>query len=234
MAMTRRRETDGAGQAERGPFDKLGSVADAISRIQPGATVMIGGYLNVGVPEKLLTELVRVRIDQLTVIAADAGTPGKGIGRLISAGLVRRLIAGNVAGNPEALDRTRRGDLLLEAVTPGTLVERIRAAGAGLGGVLTATGLGTPAADAKRTVETEGRTYLLETPLRADVALIACFRSDRAGNLIYKGSARNFNPAMATAADFVVAEAREVYEIGDLDPDRILTPGVYVDMVVED
>ena len=189
--------------------------------------------MGVGAPDTLLDELMKQGTDDLTVIANDAGIPESPLGRLLLSQQVARLIICYAGGNRPVQELARTGRLDLDFVPLGTLLERIRAAGSGLGGVLTPTGLGTPIADGKPTYELGGRTYLVEEPLHADVALLSAYRADNYGNLIYRGTARNFNPVMATAATLVVAEAEQIFETGDLDPDRVETAGLFVDAVIE-
>ena len=168
----------------------------------------------------------------LTVIANDTARPGVGIGRLISAGCIAKVIVSHIGTNPETQKRMVSGELQVELVPQGTLVERIRAAGSGLGGVLTPTGVGTVVEEGKRKIEIDGRDYLLELPLHADIALIAARSADYMGNLVYSLTARNFNPVMAMAADLVIAEPDEIVPVGVLPPDSIHTPGVLVDHLI--
>ena len=189
--------------------------------------------MGVGSPHRVIAALVARGARGLTVIANDTARPGVGIGRLISAGCVARVIASHIGTNPETQARMIAGEIAVELVPQGTLAERIRAAGAGLGGVLTQTGLGTLAAEGKQTVQVAAGTYLLEPALGADVALIAARSADYMGNLAYSLTARNFNPLMAMAAPCVIAEPNEVVPVGVLAPDVIHTPGVLVDHLVE-
>ena len=205
----------------------------AAALVPDGASVMIGGFMGVGSPHRVIAALVARGARGLTVIANDTARPGVGIGRLISAGCVARVIASHIGTNPETQARMIAGEIAVELVPQGTLAERIRAAGAGLGGVLTQTGLGTLAAEGKQTVQVGGRVYLLEPALGADVALIAARSADYMGNLVYSLTARNFNPLMAMAAPCVIAEPNEVVPVGVLAPDVIHTPGVLVDHLVE-
>ena len=204
-----------------------------MSQLNPGNVVMIGGFLGIGTPSVLIEEIVRRGTGGLTLICNDTATPRQGVGKLISANLVDRVITCHMGSNPESQQKMNNGDMTVELIPQGTLVERIRSGGAGLGGVLTPTGLGTSVADGKQVIEVDGESYLLEKPMAADVALIAGFRGDRSGNLVYRGTARNLNPVMATAARIVIAAVDELYDIGDLDPDTVETPGIYVHMVVE-
>ncbi|WP_430912527.1 CoA transferase subunit A [Methylobacterium sp. sgz302541] len=205
----------------------------AAARVPDGAAVMIGGFMGVGSPHRVIAALVARGARDLTVIANDTARPGVGIGRLISAGCVRRVVASHIGTNPETQKLMLAGALEVELVPQGTLAERIRAGGAGLGGVLTATGIGTAAGEGRQIVQVAGVDYLVEPALRADIALVAARSADYAGNLVYSLTARNFNPLMAMAADVVVAEANEIVPLGVLAPDVIHTPGVLIDHLVE-
>lgn len=193
---------------------------------------MIGGFMGVGTPPRLIAELVRQRKTGLTVIANDTARPGCGIGLLISAGLVRRLVTSHIGTNPETQQQMLSGRIDVELVPQGTLAERIRAGGHGLGGVLTATGVGTVVEQGKKSIEVEGRRYLLELSLRADFALVNARRADHIGNLTYALTARNFNPLMAMAADVVIAEAKEIVPVGVIAPDDVMTPALLVDQLL--
>jgi acetate CoA/acetoacetate CoA-transferase alpha subunit len=208
---------------------KTTRVADAVESIPDGAVLMIGGFMAVGTPRRLIDELVRQGKKALTVIANDTARPGVGISKLISARLVRRVVTSHIGTNPETQQQMLAGELDVELVPQGTLAERIRAGGHGLGGVLTPTGLGTAVEQGKRTVEIDGRSFLLEMPLRAQFALINARRADHIGNLTYALTARNFNPLMAMAADVVLAEPREIVPVGVIAPDDVMTPAVLVD-----
>lgn len=204
----------------------------AAAMIKDGATVMIGGFMGVGSPHRLIDAMVAAGLRGLTIVANDAGSPGRGIARLVSAGAVTRMIASHIGLNPEAQAKMIAGEIDIELVPQGTLIERIRAGGVGLGGVLTQTGLGTPVEDGKQKVEVDGKTYLLETPIRADFALIAARQADYLGNLEYFLTAHNFNPVMALAADTVIAEPAHIVPVGVIAPDAVKTPGVLVDHLV--
>ncbi len=210
---------------------KESSFAEVVEQIEPGMTVMIGGFLAVGTPEKLITGMINKGIDNLTVIANETSYPDRGIGRLVVEKLVDKVIVSHIGTNPVSGKQMNNGELEVDLIPQGTLVERIRAGGAGLGGVLTPVGVGTKIAEGKEILQIKGEDYLLELPLRADVALLKAWKADRKGNLIYRKAARNFNPIMATAADKVLVEAEEIVEVGKIDPARVHTPGVYVDMV---
>jgi len=213
-------------------MSKVTALADAVARIPDGSTLMIGGFMGVGSPHRLIDELVRQGKRDLTVIANDTARKGVDIGKLIAAGAVKRLVASHIGLNPETQQRMIAGEIEVELVPQGTLAERIRAGGTGLGGVLTPTGVGTVVADGKPTLEIQGKTFLVETPLRADFALVAAWRADYFGNLQYELTARNFNPVMALAADHVIAEAGEIVPVGVIAPDQVETVSVVVDTLV--
>jgi acetate CoA/acetoacetate CoA-transferase alpha subunit len=211
---------------------KTVSVEEAVAMIPNGASLMIGGFMGVGTPERLIDELVRQGKRDLVVIANDTALPGRGIGKLVSAELVGRTIASHIGLNPETQKQMIAGKMAVDLVPQGTLIERIRAGGCGLGGVLTATGVGTLVEKDKRRIEVDGKDYLLETALRADFALIQAFLADYLGNLTYVLTARNFNPVMATAADTVIATAEHVVPVGLIPPDHVVTPAPLLDYLV--
>ena len=208
------------------------SVEDAITMIPDGASLMIGGFMGVGTPERVIEELVRQGKRNLVVIANDTAMPGKGIGKLIGAGLVGRTVASHIGLNPETQEQMIAGKMKVDLVPQGTLIERIRAGGFGLGGILTPTGVGTTVAEGKRQVEIDGKVYLLETALRADFALVHAFLADYLGNLSYALTARNFNPVIAMAADTVIATADHIVPVGVIAPDHVVTPAVLIDYLV--
>ena len=207
-------------------------VEDAAALIPDGATLMVGGFMGVGSPDQLIDELVRQGRRELTVIANDSASPGVGIGKLVSAKAVRRLIASHIGLNPETQQKMLAGEMQVDLVPQGTLIERIRAGGHGLGGVLTPTGIGTVVEEGKQKIEVDGRPYLLETALRADFALVQAFMSDYLGNLVYALTARNFNPVIAMAGKTVIAEVEQIVPVGMLSPDHVVTPAVLVDYLV--
>jgi acetate CoA/acetoacetate CoA-transferase alpha subunit len=209
------------------------SPAAAAELVPDGATVMVGGFMGVGSPHRIIAAMVARGARGLTIIANDTARPGVGIGRLITAGCVAKVVASHIGTNPETQRLMLAGALEVELVPQGTLAERIRAGGAGLGGVLTATGLGTIAAAGRQIIQVDGRDYLVELALTAEVALVAARSADYGGNLVYSLTARNFNPLMAMAAATVVAEPNEIVPLGVLAPDVIHTPGVLVDHLVE-
>jgi len=204
----------------------------AARQIPEGASLLIGGFMGVGSPERLSDALVARQARGLTVIANDTAKPGRGIGKLISAGAVAKVVTSHIGLNPETQQRMISGEIEVDLVPQGTLVERIRAAGMGLGGVLTPTGLGTEVEEGKPSVEVEGRRYLVETPLRGDFALIGAWQADYVGNLSYLLTAQNFNPVMALAGGTVIAEPESIVPIGVIAPDAVKTPGVLVDHLI--
>lgn len=207
--------------------------AAAAALVPDGGAVMIGGFMGVGSPHRTIAALVERGARDLTVIANDTARPGVGIGRLISAGCVRRVVASHIGTNPETQKLMLAGEVDVDLVPQGTLAGRVRAGGAGLGGVLTTTGIGTVVGEGRQVVHLKGIDYLIEPALRADIALIAARSADYAGNLVYSLTARNFNPLMAMAAGLVVAEPNEIVPLGVLAPDVIHTPGILVDHLVE-
>ena len=205
----------------------------AAALIPDGAVLLIGGFMAVGTPHRLIDALVARRARDLTVIANDTAMPGRGIGKLVTAGCVARVVASHIGLNPETQARMIAGEIVVELVPQGTLVERIRAGGVGLGGILTATGLGTLVEEGKTVVEVDGRRFLLEKPIRGDFALIAARQADYLGNLEYSLTAHNFNPVMALAATTVIAEPEHIVPVGVIPPDAVKTPGVLVDHLLE-
>ena len=213
---------------------KVVSLEEALSRCHDGMTVMLSGFTNVGSPNKFCRAMADAGLTGLHIIANDAGNDkAGGIGTLIVEGRAASLTASHVGLNPKVAEQMNAGTLQVTLVPQGTLAERIRCGGTGLGGVLTPTGVGTCVAEGKQEIVIDGRAYLLEPPLHAEVAVVKAWKADTAGNLVYRRVAKNFNPMMAMAADFVIAEAEEVVDVGQLDPDEICTPGVCVDLVVK-
>jgi acetate CoA/acetoacetate CoA-transferase alpha subunit len=208
------------------------SVEEAIAMISPGSSIMVGGFMGVGTPERLLDEVVRQKKTDLSVISNDAAVPGKGVGKLFDASLVSRLIATHIGLNPKAQQQMLANQIAVDLVPQGTFVERIRAGGCGLGGVLTPTGVGTLVAEGKRQIEVAGTTFLLETALRANFALVHAFLADYLGNLTYALTARNFNPIMAMAADTVIVTAEHIVPVGVIAPDHVVTPAPLVDYLI--
>jgi acetate CoA/acetoacetate CoA-transferase alpha subunit len=193
---------------------------------------MIGGFMAVGTPERMIDELVRQGKRNLTVIANDTAMPGRGIGKLVSAGLISRTIASHIGLNPETQQQMINGNMAVDLIPQGTLIERIRAGGFGLGGILTPTGVGTVVEESKQRLEVDGKSYLVETALRADFALVHAFLADYIGNLSYALTARNFNPVIAMAADTVLVTADHIVPVGVIAPDHVVTPAPVVDYLV--
>ena len=212
---------------------KICTAAEAVKNIDNGMSVMIGGFLGVGTPESLVGELVNQGAENLTVITNDTAFAGVGVGRLQDSKRMAKLYASYIGAHPETGRTMENGELEVILTPQGTLAEQIRAGGAGLGGFLTPTGVGTVIAQGKQEIVIEKKTYLLEKPLKADFALIKAYKADTSGNLIYRFSARNFNPLMAMAAKVVVVEAEEIVPVGLLQPDEVITPGIFVDFLVE-
>lgn len=217
-------------------IDKIKTAHEAVAVIKDGASIMVGGFMACGTPEILIDALVKSNIRNLTIICNDAGVPGRGVGKLITAGQVKTLIASHVGLNPEVAQRmntdVEEDKIECILVPQGTLAERIRAGGTGLGGFLTPTGVGTIVAEGKQVLNVGGKDYLLELPLRADFALIRGSVTDKFGNTTYNATTRNFNPMMASAADHVIVGACQVVDVGEIDPNTVVTSGIYVDSIV--
>jgi len=211
---------------------KIVSVEEAVRMIPDGASLMIGGFMAVGTSERVIDELVRQGKRNLTVIANDTAMPGRGIGKLLTAGLVAKVIASHIGLNPETQQQMIAGKIAVDLVPQGTLVERIRAGGYGLGGILTPTGVGTVVEEGKQKIQLNGKSYLVETALHADFAIVHSFLADYLGNLQYALTARNFNPVMAMAADNVIVTAEHVVPVGLIAPDHVVTPAAIVDYFV--
>lgn len=206
--------------------------ADVVAHFRDGMRVMFGGFMGVGTPAGLVDALMRSGVGQLTLIGNDTAFPETGVGPLISVGRAARVIVSHIGTNPVTGRKMIAGELDVELIPQGTLAERVRCGGAGLGGVLTPTGVGTVVEAGKSKLVLDGREYLLELPLRADVAILKARKADRAGNLVYERAARNFNPLMAMAADLVIVEVDELVDTGDIDPDQVMTPAALVDLIV--
>lgn len=209
------------------------TAAHAAELIPDGAVLMIGGFMGVGTPERIIDALVARGARGLTVISNDTARPGVGIGKLVDCGALAHAITSHIGTNPVTQKKMIDGEIKVDLVPQGTIAERIRAGGSGLGGVLTPTGVGTVAAEGKRVIEVEGVSYLLELPLRADFALLHAYQSDYNANLTYQLTATNFNPLMALAADCVIAEPNEILPVGMIAPDHVRTPGILVTHLVE-
>lgn len=213
----------------------LTSVDDAVADVQDGSTVLVGGFGLAGMPSELLDALIRHGARDLTVVSNNAGNGEVGLAALLKAGQVRKMICSfpRQADSYVFDELYRSGSVELEVVPQGNLAERMRAAGAGIGAFFCPTAVGTPLAEGKEVRKIDGRTYVLEYPIKADVALISAHRADRLGNLVYRKTARNFGPVMATAATTTIAQVAEVVETGSLDPESVVTPSIFVDRVVQ-
>ena len=214
-------------------MDKIRTIDEAASYIKDGMTVAVGGFIGAGTPEKLIDAVIAKGIKDLTLICNDTAFPDKGVGKWVVNRVVSRIIVSHIGTNPETGRQINAGELEVELVPQGTLAERVRAAGAGLGGILTPTGIGTVAEEGKEKITVNGKEYLLELPLKADVALLKGSIVDKKGNIYYKKATRNFNPLMATAADLVIVEAEKIVEVGELDPTDVMTPSIFVDIIAK-
>jgi len=212
--------------------NKVVCLADAISKIESGMTVAIGGFLSQGDPLTLIHGLKDSDVTDLTIISCTGGFRDRGVVELVKAGKVRKLIASHIGTTPDVVKAYHAGELEVELVPQGTLAEQMRAGGAGLGGFLTPTGVGTVVAEGKQHIDLDGKIYLLEKARRADVALVRAHDGDTWGNLRYRGTASNYNPQCAACADFTIAEVEYLYSPGEISPESVQTPGLYVDAVV--
>jgi 3-oxoacid coA-transferase, A subunit len=212
---------------------KLVSMEEAISHIKDGMTIHVGGFLACGTPESIVTALIEKGVKDLTIVCNDTAFVDRGVGRLVVNNQVKKVIASHIGTNPETGKKMHDGTMEVELVPQGTLAERVRAAGCGLGGVLTPTGLGTVVQEGKEVIEVDGRKFLLEKPIKADVAIIFGTTVDELGNVICAKTTKNFNPLMATAADVVIVEAAELVPGGSLDPDHLDISRIFVDYIVK-
>ena len=212
---------------------KIVSMEEAISHIKDGMTVHIGGFLACGTPENIVTALIEKGVKDLTIVCNDTGFVDKGVGRLVVNNQVKKVIASHIGTNPETGKKMHDGTMEVELVPQGTLAERVRAAGYGLGGVLTPTGLGTVVQEGKSIINVDGKDYLLEKPIKADVAVLFGSKVDEQGNVICEKTTKNFNPLMATAADVVIVEALEIVPAGSLSPEHLDISKIFVDYIVE-
>lgn len=214
-------------------MSKIKTLEEAYAQFKDNQVIMIGGFLAAGTPEALVDGLVNKGVSNLTIIGNDTSYVDRGIGRLVVSRQAKKVIVSHIGTNKETGRLMTTGELDVELVPQGTLAERVRSAGAGLGGFLTPTGVGTMVEKDKQKLTVNGKEYLLELPLRADIALIKAHKADKMGNLVYRNATRNFNPLMALAADLVIVEAEEIVEVGELNPDEVITPGTLVDMIVK-
>ncbi len=213
-------------------MNKIISINEAVDKIKDGMTVMIGGFLANGTPEKLIDALVERGVKNLTLICNDTGFPDRGVGKMVVAKQFKRIIVSHIGTNPETANQMNSGETTVDLVPQGTLAERIRCEGAGLGGFYTPTGIGTEVEEGKEKKVINGKEYLFELPLRADVALLFGSVVDKKGNIVYNKTMKNFNPIMATAADTVIVQAEKIVEVGELDPELVMTSGIFVDYIV--
>lgn len=213
-------------------MNKIISSEEIGAFLKDGMSLMVGGFMGVGTPQGLVDAIMEADVKDITLIANDTAFTETGVGPLIVNRHVKKVIASHIGTNPETSRQMIAGELEVELIPQGTLAERVRAGGSGLGGVLTPTGVGTIVEEGKVRMMVDGREYLLEKPLRANVAILKAYKADKAGNLVYHRSARNFNPIMALAADLVIAQVDHVVEIGEIDPDEVMTPGILVDKIL--
>lgn len=212
---------------------KIISAAEAAAKVKDGMTVMVGGFLGCGTPQTLVDQVLADGTKDLTLVCNDTAFPDAGVGKLVVNRQFKKVIVSHIGTNPETGRQMNAGELTVDLVPQGTLAERIRSAGFGLGGILTPTGVGTPVEAGKQKLTIDGKDYLLELPIKADVALIKAYKADKAGNLVFRKAARNFNPLMATAAQVVIVEAQNIVETGEIDPDEVMTPGIFVNYLVQ-
>jgi len=210
---------------------KIISAKEAINMIKDGSSVMVGGFISCGAPDVLVDELVEQNVKELTLICNDTSVPGKDKGRLIENRQVKKLYAAHIGLNPETGRQMQAGELDVELIPMGSLIERIRAKGAGLGGILTPTGVGTIVEDNNETMVINGKKFIFEEPIDADFALIYGTKVDKFGNVAFEGTTRNLNTIMATAADTVIIQAEEIVDC--LDPNEVIIPGLFIDYIVE-
>ena len=212
---------------------KIISAAEAAAKVKDGMTVMVGGFLGCGTPQTLVDQVLANGTKDLTLVCNDTAFPDSGVGKLVVSRQFKRVIVSHIGTNPETGRQMNANELAVDLVPQGTLAERIRSAGFGLGGILTPTGVGTPVEAGKQKLTIDGKDYLLELPIKADVALVKAYKADKAGNLVFRKAARNFNPLMATAAQVVIVEAQNIVETGEIDPDEVMTPGIFVNYLVQ-
>lgn len=213
-------------------MNKVISIKEAVDKVKDGMSVMIGGFLANGTPEKLIDALVEKGVKNLTLICNDSGFPDRGVGKMVVAKQFGRMIVSHIGTNPETANQMNSGETIVDLVPQGTLAERIRCAGSGLGGFYTPTGIGTEVEEGKEKKTINGVEYILELPLKADIALLFGSVVDKKGNIVYNKTMKNFNPVMATAAETVIVQAEKIVEVGEIDPENVMTPGIFVDYIV--
>ena len=213
-------------------INKIISVKEAAEKVKDGMTIMVGGFLANGTPEGLIDALVEKNVKNLTLICNDTGFPDKGVGKMVVNKQFKKMIASHVGTNPETANQMNSGETEVVLTPQGTLAEKIRCGGNGLGGFYTPTGIGTEVAEGKEIKVINGKEYLFETPLRADIALLKASVADKKGNMIFNKTMKNFNPLMATAADIVIVEADKIVEVGEINPEHVMCSGIFVDYIV--
>lgn len=213
-------------------INKIISIKDAAEKVQDGMTIMVGGFLANGTPERLIDALVESNVKNLTLICNDTGFPDKGVGKMVVNKQFKKMIASHVGTNPETANQMNSGETEVVLTPQGTLAEKVRCGGNGLGGFYTPTGIGTEAEIGKEKKVINGQEYIFELPLRANVALLKASKVDKKGNMVFNKTTKNFNPLMAAAADVVIVEADEIVEVGEIDPDRVMCSGIFVDYIV--
>lgn len=213
-------------------INKIISVKEAAEKVQDGMTIMVGGFLANGTPEKLIDALVERNVKDLTLICNDTGFPDKGVGKLVVNKQFKKIVASHVGTNPETANQMNSGETEVVLTPQGTLAEKVRCGGNGLGGFYTPTGIGTEAEIGKEKKVIDGKEYIFETPLRANVAILRASIVDKKGNMVFNKTMKNFNPLMATAADIVIVEADKIVEIGEINPEHVMCSGIFVDYIV--
>jgi acetate CoA/acetoacetate CoA-transferase alpha subunit len=213
-------------------INKIISINEAANMVKEGMTIMVGGFLANGTPETLIDALVEKNVKNLTLICNDTGFPDKGVGKMVVNKQFKKMIVSHVGTNPETANQMNSGETEVVLTPQGTLAEKIRCGGNGLGGFYTPTGIGTEVAEGKEIRVINGKEYMFETPLRADVALLKASVADKKGNMIFNKTMKNFNPIMATAADLVIVEADKIVEVGEIDPEHVMCSGIFVDYIV--
>jgi len=213
-------------------INKIISINEAANMVKEGMTIMVGGFLANGTPETLIDALVEKNVKNLTLICNDTGFPDKGVGKMVVNKQFKKMIVSHVGTNPETANQMNSGETEVVLTPQGTLAEKVRCGGNGLGGFYTPTGIGTEVAEGKEIRVINGKEYMFETPLRADVALLRASVADKKGNMIFNKTMKNFNPIMATAADLVIVEADKIVEVGEIDPEHVMCSGIFVDYIV--
>ncbi|WMJ78995.1 CoA transferase subunit A [Sedimentibacter sp. MB35-C1] len=213
-------------------MNKIISVKEAAEKVQDGMTVMVGGFLANGTPEILIDALVEKNVKDLILICNDTGFPDRGVGKMVVNKQFKKIIASHVGTNPETANQMNSGETEVILTPQGTLAEKVRCGGNGLGGFYTPTGIGTEAETDKEKKVIDEKEYILETPLKADVALLRASIADKKGNMVFNKTMKNFNPLMATAADTVIVQADKIVEVGEIDPDHVMCSGIFVDYIV--